>query len=57
MAEANAHTRGISNGDAIRVFNDRSLLATAYVTDRIGNGNVWMRDCWRGINNLVSRAE
>lgn len=57
MAEADAHARGISNGDAIRVFNDRgSLLATAYVTDRIGNGNVWMRDGWRGINNLVSRA-
>ncbi len=50
-----ASARKISDGDAIRIFNQRgSFRATAYVTDRIGAGCVWMRDGWRGINELTS---
>ena len=55
ISEADANTRKLSNGAAIRIFNDRGeLKARAHVTDRIPAGTVWMRDGWTGLNTLTS---
>jgi len=55
IAPADATTRGIENGAAIRIFNERGEFeATAHVTPKIDSGCVWMRDGWGGINRLTS---
>jgi anaerobic selenocysteine-containing dehydrogenase len=57
MAPSDAATRGIADGAAIRVFNERGeLMAKAHVTDRIPPGVVWMRDGWPGLNRLTTGA-
>jgi anaerobic selenocysteine-containing dehydrogenase len=58
LATADAIARGIADGAAIRVFNQRGELhARAHVTDRIRAGTVWMRDGWLELNRLTdSRA-
>jgi anaerobic selenocysteine-containing dehydrogenase len=54
IAPADAHARGLADGDAIRVFNQRGTLhARAKVTDRIPPGTLWMRDGWPGLNALT----
>jgi anaerobic selenocysteine-containing dehydrogenase len=54
MAPADAAARGIADGAAIRVFNERGeSMAKAHVTDRIPPGVVWMRDGWPGLNRLT----
>jgi anaerobic selenocysteine-containing dehydrogenase len=55
IAPADAAPRGILDGAPIRVHNERGeLRARARVTDRIPAGTVWMRDGWRGLNDLTS---
>jgi anaerobic selenocysteine-containing dehydrogenase len=57
LSIADAATRKLENGAAIRIFNERgSLMARARVTDRIPAGTVWMRDGWPGLNRLTSGA-
>ena len=55
IAPSDAAARGVTDGAAIRVHNERGeLLARALVTDRIAAGTVWMRDGWEGLNVLTS---
>jgi anaerobic selenocysteine-containing dehydrogenase len=55
ISPPDAHTRGLADGAAIRIFNARGeLAARAHVTDRIPAGTVWMRDGWPGLNRLTS---
>jgi anaerobic selenocysteine-containing dehydrogenase len=52
-----AESRGVVDGDAIHLFNDRGAMeAKAHVTAKVPAGVVWMRDGWQGINNLTSGA-
>jgi anaerobic selenocysteine-containing dehydrogenase len=57
MSPADAASRNVADGAAIRIFNQRGdLLAKAHVTDRISAGTVWMRDGWPGLNRLTAGA-
>ena len=52
-----AAERGVKDGDAIRVYNQRGeMQARARVTDDIPPGTVWMRDGWLGLNTLTDGA-
>ncbi|HEY7295504.1 MAG TPA: molybdopterin-dependent oxidoreductase [Dehalococcoidia bacterium] len=52
-----AADRGVADGDAIQIHNDRGAMqARALVTERVPAGVVWMRDGWHGINDLTSGA-
>ncbi len=55
ISPADATARGIADGGAIRIYNERGeFLARALVTDRIPDGAVWMRDGWTGLNRLTA---
>ena len=55
IAPDDATTRGVADGDAIRIHNERGeMRARARVTSRIPAGTVWMRDGWSGLNTLTS---
>jgi anaerobic selenocysteine-containing dehydrogenase len=55
MAPADAASRGIADGDPVRVHNARGAFeAHAHVTPRIPAGTVWMRDGWTGLNQVTS---
>jgi len=57
ISPADADARGLTDGDPIRIANDRGELAAhAHVTDRVPAGVVWMRDGWEGLNRLTSGA-
>jgi anaerobic selenocysteine-containing dehydrogenase len=57
MAPADAAARGLADGAAIRVFNERgAFTARAHVTARVPAGTVWMRDGWGGLNVVTSGA-
>src|SRR5439155_26184187 len=50
-----ADARGVADGAAIRVYNERGeFRARALVTDRIPAGAVWMRDGWEELNLLTA---
>ena len=54
IAPADAAARGIEDGAAIRVFNERgSMAARAQVTGRMPPGALWLRDGWPGLNLLT----
>lgn len=54
LAPPDADARGIGDGDAVRVFNQRgSMSARAHVTPRMASGAVWLRDGWIGLNRLT----
>lgn len=54
---ADAASRGVAEGAAIRVFNARGeLAARAHVTERIPAGTLWLRDGWPGLNALTDSA-
>ena len=54
LSPTDAVARGIADGDAIRVYNERGELAAhARVTDEMPEGTVWMRDGWTGLNALT----
>jgi anaerobic selenocysteine-containing dehydrogenase len=55
IAPADAAARGLADGAAIRVFNERGAFAArAHVTARVQAGTVWMRDGWSGLNGVTS---
>lgn len=55
ISPADAGSRGIADGDAIRIANERGeFTARAQVTERVPAGTVWMRDGWEGLNRLTS---
>jgi anaerobic selenocysteine-containing dehydrogenase len=55
IAPADAAAREVIDGAAIRIYNERGALeARARVTDKVPAGTVWMRDGWRGLNDLTS---
>jgi anaerobic selenocysteine-containing dehydrogenase len=55
IAPADAAARGVRDGAAIRLYNERGeFRARARVTDKIPAGTVWMRDGWEGLNRLTS---
>jgi anaerobic selenocysteine-containing dehydrogenase len=55
ISPADAASRGVGDGDEIRVFNRRGeMRARALVTDRIPPGTVWIHDGWEGLNTLTS---
>jgi anaerobic selenocysteine-containing dehydrogenase len=57
IAPADAAARGIADGAAIRIRNERGQFeAQARVTPKIPSGTVWMRDGWEGVNRLTSGA-
>jgi anaerobic selenocysteine-containing dehydrogenase len=57
ISPGDAASRGLQDGTAIRVYNERGeFQAYAQVTDRMPSGTVWMRDGWEGLNRLTSGA-
>lgn len=57
ISPEDAATRKLTDGAAIRIFNERGgLMARAHVTGRIQAGTVWMRDGWPGLNRLTAGA-
>ena len=57
IAPADARARGLEDGAAIRIWNERGeFAARARVTERVPAGTVWMRDGWPGLNQLTSGA-
>lgn len=55
VATADAAERRVTDGAAIRIFNQRGeLSARARVSDRMPAGTVWMRDGWPGLNRLTA---
>ncbi len=55
ISPADATVRGVQDGSAIRMYNERGALqARARVTADVPAGMVWMRDGWVGLNNLTS---
>jgi anaerobic selenocysteine-containing dehydrogenase len=57
IAPDDAAARGVKNGDAIRIYNQRGEMpARARVTDEVAPGTVWMRDGWLGLNTLTDGA-
>jgi anaerobic selenocysteine-containing dehydrogenase len=55
ISPADATARGLADGDAIRVHNERGeFRARALVTERMRAGAVWMRDGWGGLNRLTA---
>ena len=57
ISPADAAARRLSEGDAIRVHNERGeFFAKAHLTDRMPPGVVWMRDGWPEVNRVTSGA-
>lgn len=55
LSPSDAEPRGISSGDAIRMYNERGEFnAKAKVMKRVPSGVIWMRDGWPGLNELTS---
>jgi len=55
ISPADAAVRGVTDGAAIRLVNERGTMpARARVTDRVPDGTVWMRDGWLGLNDLTA---
>jgi anaerobic selenocysteine-containing dehydrogenase len=55
ISPADAGARGLDDGAAIRIYNDRGeFQARAHVTHKIPAGTVWMRDGWGGLNRLTA---
>ncbi|MFP6706010.1 MAG: molybdopterin-dependent oxidoreductase [Alphaproteobacteria bacterium] len=57
ISPIDAHARNLSNGDGIRIYNQRGTFeATAHVTDQIPAHVVWMKDGAFGLNRVTSGA-
>jgi anaerobic selenocysteine-containing dehydrogenase len=55
ISRADAVARRVTDGDRIKIYNERGeLAAKAHVTDKVLPGVVWIRDGWVGLNNLTS---
>lgn len=54
ISPQDAAQRGIADGDAIKLHNDRAAFdANAKVTDKVPAGTVWIHDGWPGLNDLT----
>lgn len=55
ISEADADARGITDGIAVQMRNDRgSFDARASVTDKVPAGTLWIHDGWSGLNDLTN---
>jgi anaerobic selenocysteine-containing dehydrogenase len=55
ISKVDADSRRLSNGDAIKIYNERGEFgAKAHITDDVPPGVVWIRDGWVGLNHLTS---
>src|SRR5215475_5273526 len=55
ISRVDADARQLSNGDAIKIYNERGEFgAKTHVTDDVPPGVVWIRDGWIGLNHLTS---
>jgi anaerobic selenocysteine-containing dehydrogenase len=55
ISRVDADARQLSNGDEIKIYNERGeFRAMAHVTDDVPPGVVWTRDGWVGVNHLTS---
>ena len=51
-----AQQRGIETDCPVQIFNHRGRLqARAYVTAKVLQGVIWMRDGWFGVNDLTNQ--
>ena len=54
ISRADAHARGITDGEMIRIHNARGEAeAAAKITDQVPEGTVWIHDGWPGLNSLT----
>jgi anaerobic selenocysteine-containing dehydrogenase len=54
MSRGDAEARHLSNGDGIKIYNERGeFRAKAHITDDVPPGVVWIRDGWVGLNHLT----
>jgi anaerobic selenocysteine-containing dehydrogenase len=55
ISRVDAEARQLSNGDGIKIYNERGEFgAKAHITDDVPPGVVWIRDGWVGLNHLTS---
>jgi anaerobic selenocysteine-containing dehydrogenase len=55
ISPADADARRLTDGDSVKIHNDRGeFAAKACVTNDVLPGVVWMRDGWVGLNHLTS---
>jgi anaerobic selenocysteine-containing dehydrogenase len=55
ISRVDADARQLSNGDEIKLFNERGeFRVKTHVTDDMPPGAVWIRDGWVGLNHLTS---
>jgi anaerobic selenocysteine-containing dehydrogenase len=55
ISRVDADARQLSNGDGIKIYNQRGeFAAKAHITDDVPPGVVWIRDGWVGLNHLTS---
>jgi anaerobic selenocysteine-containing dehydrogenase len=55
ISRVDAEARQLSNGDGIKIYNERGEFgAKAHVTNDVPPGVVWIRDGWVGLNHLTS---
>jgi anaerobic selenocysteine-containing dehydrogenase len=55
ISRSDADARQLSNGVAIKIYNERGEFgARAHITDDVPPGVVWIRDGWVGLNHLTS---
>jgi anaerobic selenocysteine-containing dehydrogenase len=55
ISKVDADSRQLSDGDAIKIYNERGEFeAKAHITDDVPPGVVWIRDGWVGLNHLTS---
>jgi anaerobic selenocysteine-containing dehydrogenase len=51
ISRSDADARHLSNGDVIKIYNERGEFgARAHITDDVPPGVVWIRDGWVGLN-------
>jgi anaerobic selenocysteine-containing dehydrogenase len=55
ISRVDAAARQLSNGDGIKIYNERGeFAAKAHITDDVPPGVVWIRDGWVGLNHFTS---
>jgi len=54
ISRVDADARQLSNGDAIKIYNERGEFWARAITDDVPPGVVWIRDGWVGLNHLTS---
>jgi anaerobic selenocysteine-containing dehydrogenase len=55
ISTVDADARQLSNGDAIKIYNERGKFgAKVHITDNVPPGVVQIRDGWVGLNHLTS---